>query len=53
MAQKKRESRKEREHQESSKREKRGIHRVRLHCWVSVLGTTQGRKSKTHITNRL
>ena len=43
----------EREHQESRKRERRGIHREMLHYWVSVLGTTQGRKFKAHITTRL
>ena len=39
--------------QKSSNKESRGIHRVRLLCGVSVLGTTQSRKPKTHTTSRL
>ena len=52
MVLKERESR-ERGPQKSRRREMRGSQRVRLHRWVSVLGTTQGRKSKANITNRL
>ena len=37
-----------REHQKS-----RGIHKERLLCRVSMLGTTQSRKLKAHVTNRL
>ena len=37
----------------SNKRERRGIQMVKWHYWVFAFETTQGRKSKAHITNRL